>query len=965
MYHPYTDIPGWYPRPNDDMDTVQVQIGSKTATFTAADTFSACDLILIDDDGDGPFWQATTDVTHSGDTFGPGDALSTAIITPRSSDPKAHSTDNLYSGSGAIIGRSIGSITPNYDGIDDEVAVQGNGPVVIKSYAQIDSTANIKSIIGDNTTGYTDGRTWDGRGNGYGPESRYSPFVPFDSYVMCTDGKYAGVRCDPTQPYKVRPGTLAISPNGDDTSESLKIYYELAEYNSTNSVELWRIHSDLTETFVYDNTDADITDDFDDTIIGNGPNTGAPPAYWSDDLDTNPGWLADGTGAWAAPTGAAASDDSGKIMTLNFGQTVDYAEVDFYVYQPNATGAAFRFNMGFITDTDEYWDMEASAQEWRYGGNPETSTSFASYNTFHNIVINESVEPHNRLPRYGWQHMLYVFDAGESPDVIKVYADDEGDDSMELVAIMQNWNPSQGTPANGVKGFAWKNVDGGVTWCINNVTVTSNPDITNGDPIHWTGKEGSNSLPGGYYRLKIKNASGDLLAAPKIELLDKQPIPTGNWQNDFFPLGMWTYKAAGYSSGGFQDMADHNCNAVRINTSASPAILDDAESKGLKCFIDIKGWTANNIAVPEVAPCEPEIKDLMETDFGYADSGGMMGHNGLMGYYIADEPKWDVNTSPEKAKRWRTLMQIMREIDPNNPVTWCNIGLGSRTNYVTDIKPHQLLIDVYPKYYGSEGNGDLRETFNVNGWEMTWYIEQYQNLLESYDCQTWVIGQAHRFMTQLEQPTAEEIRSQIWLSLAKGVKGLFFFIYEEGAEWEGLYETQLINQYNMLSQIYGQLDDHLEILLKLEKTDALDISVTGGGNRFHGGNAEVGTFNGGFDKYFIVANRNCESAYSGTYNDITIDSTTDPGRQFTDIVTGQIYTMGDTITFDLGDGKIFKIDETPSDLNQDGYVNNLDFQILAENWLQTVPDPLEGDISGNGFVDIIDFAMLAADWDTQ
>jgi hypothetical protein len=691
--NPYNGTSYWYDRPADDMDQIQVSIGSNSATFTATDTFTAYDLILIDDNGNGPWCQVTTDYSHSGDTFGSGDDLSSANISPQTTDPRQHSTTSKYVNNGAIINSSANFITPNCDGINDEVRVDGTGNVDIKSYDQIGTANKVKTLMTGNTSGYTDGRSWDGRGNDYGSSSRYSPFVSGGGYVMYTDGKYAGVRIDPLVIRQVRPRTLAISPNGDDTFEELKIYYQEASYSSSNTVDLYKINSDLSETYVCDQSD---------------------------------------------------------------------------------------------------------------------------------------------------------------------------------------------------------------------------PSITASNPIVWTGMDGSNPRPGGYYRLKIKNSSGTLLAAPKIELLDKPAIATGNWDPDFFPLGMWTHTATGYSSGGFQDMANHNCNAVHVRTKGDTGMLNDAASKGLKCFIDICDWTRENITNVDIAPCEPQLKGLLEHDFGYAASGGMMGHNGIMGYYIADEPGWDYSRGAEITYRWRGLMQAMREIDPQNPVTWCNIGLDGRLNYVTYVDPHQLLIDVYPKYDGS-GTGDFARCFNVGGWEMTWYIDQYQALVEPYGGQTWVIAQAHRFQSQLDQPNADEIRAQIWLNLAKGVKGLFFFIYEGHTYWEGLNESALTAQYNMLSQEYNKLDDHLDLLLDLEKTDTFDISVSGGGNRFQGGNAVVGKFSTSSDKYFIVANRNCESGYAGTYNNITIDSSTYPGYEFIDVITGQSHYFGDTINFDLGEGKIFKIEATLPD----------------------------------------------------
>jgi hypothetical protein len=208
-----------------------------------------------------------------------------------------------------------------------------------------------------------------------------------------------------------------------------------------------------------------VADNFDDGNIGDGPGS------WSGDIDVDPGWNADGSGAWGALVGSAASDDAGKQMTLDFGGLYTYAEVEFDVMQPNGTGAAYRLEYGFMTDAAKDWfDMEASPQEWRYGGGA-SATSIASYDGNHNIIIDGAVEPQNRLPRNGWQHFKLVFDLNEYK-TIKVYADDEGDGTMELVAQMENLI---GDMASGVTGFRWRNRDGAVTWNVDNVVATPEP----------------------------------------------------------------------------------------------------------------------------------------------------------------------------------------------------------------------------------------------------------------------------------------------------------------------------------------------------------------------------------------------------------------------------------------------------------------------------------------------------------
>lgn len=228
-----------------------------------------------------------------------------------------------------------------------------------------------------------------------------------------------------------------------------------------------------------------ITDNFDDQLIANGPDTGAPPASWSGAIDTDPGWNADATGAWGALAGSAACDDAGARMDLSFGATYSEIVVDFNLMQPNGTPGAFRMEMGFVTDAGAPFKlMESSPQLYRWGA--PHNTSFTSYDGGHNIVGRGTGTDSGRLAVGGWQHIRFVFDVDEY-ETVKVYAEDydsplydpdKGYDeaNMIYVAYMENWHPSSGNDAaTGATGFAWSNRDGVVTWQVDDVAVTPEP----------------------------------------------------------------------------------------------------------------------------------------------------------------------------------------------------------------------------------------------------------------------------------------------------------------------------------------------------------------------------------------------------------------------------------------------------------------------------------------------------------
>ena len=54
----------------------------------------------------------------------------------------------------------------------------------------------------------------------------------------------------------------------------------------------------------------------------------------------------------------------------------------------------------------------------------------------------------------------------------------------------------------------------------------------------------------------------------------------------------------------------------------------------------------------------------------------------------------------------------------------------------------------------------------------------------------------------------------------------------------------------------------------------------------------------------------------------------------------------------------------PGDINGDGIVNLLDFNIMVANWLQSGMG-IPGDINGDGTVNLLDFNIMLANWLTS
>ncbi len=436
--------------------------------------------------------------------------------------------------------------------------------------------------------------------------------------------------------------------------------------------------------------------------------------------------------------------------------------------------------------------------------------------------------------------------------------------------------------------------------------------LASSNPIEWDGKNNSAQLCSqGDYSIEI-SLGGDFKAGSRVRLLNRPATPSGPWQPTFFPLGMWTITGDGYSTASMNDIAAHNCNAIRVTatgTSGGTAagFIDSADQYGLKVFVSLSSL-AHNLCDMDIAPSEPQLESILAP---YINP--LKNKPALAGYYLLDEPPY----VEEWGYRLRAIQQVIHSLDPAHPASNCLIGHDSRiSDYSQQIKPKLQLIDVYPVSDNQVGGpGDFYHIWGY-GWgtdpmEMLEYTDWAMSFVEPYGAGTWWILQGHRNDGQLEYPTPAEIRLQVWLGLTRAVKGFFFFAYEDQLpNWYGLRAASQAPLYNALSDLYGRLDPLIPVLLSLKKDD-FNVSAQGGGilpaipPNFPGyPNAEIAALQSedGTKKYIVVANRNCTSS-----SNITIHSLTYGDRMLRDLETGTEYPMNSTILFEPGDGKIFEI----------------------------------------------------------
>jgi len=267
-------------------------------------------------------------------------------------------------------------------------------------------------------------------------------------------------------------------------------------------------------------------------------------------------------------------------------------------------------------------------------------------------------------------------------------------------------------------------------------------------------------------------------------------------------------------------------------------------------------------------------------------------HASLKGYYIADEPSYDL------MDKLALAVQAVRERDPSRPALPILIGVDRVGPLFDASQPNVMVIDVYPVGYDNPPCDFTMTGFGYYYFDFVSYIRQAVQTKPT-NTPLWIILQAHQFgkggAYSLRQPTKEEIRAQHWMAIGEGVHGIFWFIYGSQQGWIGLKDNPVL--FNEVSSLAERTNPLRNILLGLHKTTDL-FTVSGHPNSY------ISTLtNQDGTKYYAVADNRSDCSQS---QNLSIGSSSLGGR-LKDLETGQVYSLGSVISFPPGDGKIFEL----------------------------------------------------------
>lgn len=176
----------------------------------------------------------------------------------------------------------------------------------------------------------------------------------------------------------------------------------------------------------------------------------------------------------------------------------------------------------------------------------------------------------------------------------------------------------------------------------------------------------------------------------------------------------------------------------------------------------------------------------------------------------------------------------------------------------------------------------------------------------------WMALQAHMTTTgglgsRLNYPTEAEMRLQFWLAILMGVKGIFWFTWQDEAQWSGLSNSTQRNLLSAATALSSRLTPGIRARILNAPRVAHKFTASGGGSSgyvVNYTNATISTLQcsqtGAY--YCVCVNRR------GSTQNVTISSATLSAGRLIDLETGTIYAVGSAISFPAFDGKIFAYD---------------------------------------------------------
>lgn len=269
--------------------------------------------------------------------------------------------------------------------------------------------------------------------------------------------------------------------------------------------------------------------------------------------------------------------------------------------------------------------------------------------------------------------------------------------------------------------------------------------------------------------------------------------------------------------------------------------------------------------------------------------GRVQGEKSLLGYVLYDEP------GAELKSRVCKITEAFREADPGRAVTGVFIGTDEgRQSLVRECRPNVVLIDVYPFTQESKP-GDFTMRGFFSDLDFVDYVRSYSRYLEGRPL--WVLLQTHGTDWEgykLREPSRAELRAMNWMALGEGADGIFYFHWSSFQTWRGLGDNpELLDEAGDFSE---RIQPVKGLLVGLERVSD-EFFPHSKDPRHYVSTLRRGN---GAEEYVVVVNRDVQRS-----QDIAVTSAK-PAR-LRDLLSGQVFALGEAMRLGPGDGRIFRV----------------------------------------------------------
>ena len=190
-------------------------------------------------------------------------------------------------------------------------------------------------------------------------------------------------------------------------------------------------------------------------------------------------------------------------------------------------------------------------------------------------------------------------------------------------------------------------------------------------------------------------------------------------------------------------------------------------------------------------------------------------------FYVDDEPRWT-----EKDESVAYVNEIIKaRTGKSGIVAFNQTRKDFMQHFVGTVSPAEFLVDFYTfgLYVPSPGQaGYAARLQDVLDSYVTWYGRGREVAMDA-GIPLWAVIQAHDWPGVLRDPTPEEIRVQVYLALAHGVTGVYYFMYSsrlnnsQVAEIRGLVDGsyRITPKWTEVRDLNAMLQKQKDTLLQL------------------------------------------------------------------------------------------------------------------------------------------------------